>query len=91
MTVNLSYDLDLVLAAPSGGIFEAITVAVEMQPADSSCVIFGWDEGGETRGVEVRGSQAAFELPFCQPQIFVKFGTGMTAVTLRVVSWREAA
>jgi hypothetical protein len=91
MPIGLPYDLDLVLDAPSGGIFDSVRVAVDLEPAESGCVIFGWDEDGGTRQIEVSGSTPSIDLPFCQPQIFIKFMPGLKGVKVRLLDWHEAA
>jgi hypothetical protein len=85
MPIGLPYDLDMILDAPSGGIFDRVRVAIEMEPASAACVIFGWDEDGGTTQIEVTGPTPSIDLPFCQPQIFIKFLAGLTRIDIRTL------
>lgn len=90
MPIGLPYDQDLVLDAPSGGIFDTVRVAIEFDPPTAGCTIFGWDEEGGTTQITVTGSAPSVDLPFCQPQIFVKFLPGLKSVRIRTLDWHEA-
>lgn len=62
---------------PTGGVASAIHVTVEIEPADASCLIYGWMPDKNLGYVHVNGGQTNIDLPFAHPEIYVKYLGGL--------------
>lgn len=73
MQSQITYNEKVTLSAPPGGVLKSIAVTVELDPADAGLLIYGWLANGNLGQVEVRGAKSEIDLPFVQPEIFVKY------------------
>lgn len=87
---QITYDLEVTLTAPPGGILAAIFVKVEIDPVDSGCLIYGKDADGNYQCLEVRGSHERLELPFAHPEIHVKYLKGLQNIRISTLGFRDS-
>lgn len=87
---QIEYNLKTTLSAPDGGVLKSITVSVDIEPKDSGCLIYGWLSNGKLDCIEVLGGKTRVELPFCKPEVFVKYLPGLKTITILTHGWRDA-
>jgi hypothetical protein len=96
MNDQFTYDIKQKLSAPEGGILASVKVAVQIEPRDAGCLIYGIQRDGNIGFVEIRGSNAAIDLPFAWPPIFVKYLLfvkylrGLEKISITTLGWRDA-
>ena len=87
---QFTYDLEVTLTAPPGGVLAAIFVKVEIDPVDSGCLIYGKDAGGKYQCIKVMGSHERLELPFAHPEIHVKYLKGLQNFRISTLGHRDS-
>lgn len=90
MGSEITYNEEATLTAPDSIPLAGIAVTVEIEPADSGCLIYGWMLDGNIGCVEVRGVKTDLELPFAKPTIYMKYLFGLTSIRISTRGWREA-
>jgi hypothetical protein len=73
-----------------GGTLASVKVAVQIEPKDAGCLIYGIQRDGNIGFVEIRGSSGAVDPPFAWPRIFVKYIGGLQKVSITTLGWRDA-
>jgi hypothetical protein len=88
MTSQITYELETKLSVPGGVPLNGIAVTVEIEPASAGCIIYGYSKDGNIQPVHVTGAQTELELPFAQPQIYVKYLLGLKTIKIHTRGWR---
>lgn len=91
MESQITYNEEIDLSAPTGGVLTAIFVAIDIEPRDAGCLIYGTRPNGDIQPVEVRGPHPELELPFAHPKIHVKYLRGLTKLSISTLGWRDSA
>ncbi len=86
---QITYNIEVKLTVPDGIALDAVMVRVEIKPATAGCLIYGWTATGDLGCVEVRGPKAKIELPFVNPQIYVKYLSGLEHIQVSTLGWKE--
>ena len=86
---EITYNIETKLSVPDGIPVDAINVRVEIDPDDAGCLIYGWTATGALGFVQVRGSHLDVELPFINPQIYVKYLSGLQNLRISTLGWKE--
>ncbi len=86
---QITYNIERKLSVPDGIALDAIMVRVEITPATAGCLIYGWTATGDLAYVEVHGAQTDVELPFVNPQIYVKYLEGLEHFRISTLGWKE--
>jgi len=88
--MQITYDLEVTLTAPPGGILDSIAVKIEFEPKVSGCLIYGKDRDGNFDFVEVHGNQEKLELPFAHPEIYVKYLNDLQHIRVWTLGFRDS-
>lgn len=57
MNDRITYDAEIDLTAPTGGVLSAIFVTVEIEPNDGACLIYGTKPDGNMGYLQVNGPE----------------------------------
>ena len=89
MSSQITYDLETKLSVPDGIPLAGIKVVVEIEPPSAGCLIYGWQQNGNLGCIQVTGAKTEIELPFCKPQIYVKYLQALKNLKVSTLGWRE--
>jgi hypothetical protein len=86
---QITFNAEVDLTAPTGGILRSIRVEVTIDPSDAGALIYGKTQSGDFVYVEVGGGTTQLDLPFAEPHIWVKYLRGLTNLKISTLGWRD--
>lgn len=86
---QITYNIEAKLSVPEGIGLDSIRVRIEISPETAGCIIYGYDASGNIQPVQIMGSGEA-DLPFVNPQVYVKYLGEPTSFSLSTLGWKEA-
>lgn len=81
---TITYEFETLLPGLDGLIYDAVLVAITIEPADAGALIYGYNAVGNIQPVRVPGGTYEAELPFVSPQIYVKYLKGLKSFRIGV-------
>jgi hypothetical protein len=89
--MQITYDREIELTAPPGGVTKAIIVRVSVTPKDGAFLIYGHTSQDTLTPIRVQGNHDRFELPFTEPKVYIKYLTGLTSLQIETIGYRDSA
>jgi hypothetical protein len=86
---EITYNLEAHLAVPEDVATDNIKVRVTIEPVGAGVIIYGYDAFGGLQPVQIMNS-GVVELPFVNPQIYVRYLDGVSTFQWEVVGWSES-
>lgn len=85
---EIQYHKEIKLSTPDGIATDSIRVRITVTPDTAGCIIYGYDAAGNIQPVRIIGS-GEVDLPFVNPQVYVKYVGEPTSFSLATLGWRH--